>query len=172
MAKTCPGACAHHCTPCPLKTERTLTPAPHFSRPNRTESHSCKLQSGHRWLFACTSQGQLDKDTCVQTPMFTQKWRVPTAQLTRGILWKKTDLSCCFYKRGGDEYVLYMKVNDSIRTLKVSIGVTPSSPNQVSTIIPWWLNFFKRLFSPLCSPQVEVRIGNLNTPQSTGQQSQ
>lgn len=60
--------------------------------------------------------------------------------------------------------MLYTKVNDSIKTLKVSIGVTPSPPNQVSIIIPWWLNFFKCLFSPLCSPQVEVRIGNLNTP--------
>ena len=58
------------------------------------------------------------------------------SKLTRGIFWKKTDLSCYFYKRGGDEHVLYMKVSDSIRTMKVSTGVTPSSPNQVSTIIP------------------------------------
>lgn len=140
-------------TPHPLMTDRTLTPGSPLLQTKQL-NHSCRFRSGHRWFSAFISQGQLNKDTCIQTPTFTEKWCVPTAQLTRGIFWDKTDLWCYFYKRGDEEHLLYMKVNDSTRTLKVSIRVTPSSPNQVSTIIPQWLNFFKRIFTPLCSPQV------------------
>lgn len=43
MAKTCPGAGAHHCTPRPLTTERTLTPG------------SPLLQTKQNWITAASS---------------------------------------------------------------------------------------------------------------------
>lgn len=139
--------------PQPRRPRGLRLPAPLF--PSQTElNHSCELRSLYHWFSAFTSQGQPDNDTCTQTCTFMQKWQVPTARLTRGVFWNKTDFWCYFYKRRGEEYLLYTKANDPLRTLKVSITFTPSSPNQGQRIIPPWLNCFKFMFSPLCSPQV------------------